>query len=114
MLAATQLRWLGHVARMKDSCILKQILYGELAQGSRKVGGQKLRYKDVAKRNMKAVDLDVSSWERQAADRNDWCSSLYKGLETIHQKLTAASEMRHYRRHNPGNRKFPPGRFHPG
>ena len=46
---------------MKDSRIPKQILYGELALGNRKVGGQKLRYKDIAKRHMKAMDLDVNS-----------------------------------------------------
>ena len=76
VLAATQLRWFGHIARMKDSRIPKHILNGELAQGSRKVGGQKLRYKDVAKRDIKAMDLDVSSWGRQAADRSGWHSSL--------------------------------------
>jgi len=33
----------------------KSIMYGELAEGNRLVGGQKLRYKDVLKRNLKAA-----------------------------------------------------------
>ena len=102
-LAATQLRWLGHVARMNDSRIPKKILYGELAEGKRKQGGQKLRYKDVAKRHLKAMDLDVNSWEDRAADRGRWRSSLYNGRQTIHRKMVAATELRHYRRHNPGD-----------
>ena len=43
---------------MNDSRIPKKILYGELAEGKRRQGGQKLRYKDVAKRQLKAMDLD--------------------------------------------------------
>ena len=102
-LAATQLRWLGHVARMDESRIPKKILYGELAVGKRRRGGQKLRYKDVAKRHLKAMDLDVDSWEDQAADRGRWRSSLYNGKQVIHRKMVAAAELRHYRRHNPGD-----------
>ena len=103
VLAATQLRWVGHVARMEDSRIPKKVLYGELAEGRRKVGGQKLRFKDVIKRHMKSMNLDIHNWEQQVTDRSKWRSSLHKGRETIHQKLTAASDLRHYRRNNPGS-----------
>ena len=102
VLAATQLRWIGHVARMENSRIPKQILYGELAQGRRKVGGQKLRYKDVAKRHMKAMNIDYNNWEEHVSDRSEWRRSLHKGRETIHLKLKSASDARHYQRHNPG------------
>ena len=102
-LATTQLRWLGHVARMNDSRLPKMVLYGELAEGRRRQGGQKLRYKDVAKRHMKAMDLDVNGWEDLAADRGKWRHSLYNGKQTIQSKIVAVSELRHYRRHNPGD-----------
>ena len=38
ILAKRRIRWLGHVARMEDGRIPKDMLYGELATGSRPTG----------------------------------------------------------------------------
>ena len=103
VLAATQLRWTGHVARMEDDRIPKIVLYGELARGSRKVGGQKLRYKDVVKRHLKAMSVEVGTWEALAADRTSWRASIHRGKTKIEERRIAASEQRHYRRHNTGS-----------
>jgi len=46
VLQKTQLRWAGHLVRMSDSRLPKQIFYGELSSGKRSAGGQKKRYKD--------------------------------------------------------------------
>ena len=56
-----RLRWLGHVHRMKDGRIPKDLLYGELEMGERARGRPLLRYRDVCKRDMKALDIDVYS-----------------------------------------------------
>ena len=103
LLATTQLRWTGHVLRMKEDRIPKQLLYGELERGKRRVGGQKLRYKDVIKRHLKSGDISVENWEALAADRASWRRSLHTGKQVIQQKFVAASEQRHFRRHNPGS-----------
>ena len=47
LLLKAQLRWTGHVIRMSDSRIPRQLLYGELRHGSRKQGKPKLRFKDT-------------------------------------------------------------------
>ena len=87
---------------MGEDRIPKTVFYGQLAEGSRRVGGQKLRYKDVAKRHMKSMNIDVDGWEELAADRTEWRSALHRGKEVIEEKITNASNQRHYRRHNPG------------
>ena len=53
LLSQRRLRWLGHVRRMDDGRIPKNLLYGELASGSRSQGRLRLRYKDTCKRDMK-------------------------------------------------------------
>ena len=44
------LRWLGHVTRMEDGRIPKDMLYSELCLGTRPTGRPALRFKDVCKR----------------------------------------------------------------
>ena len=43
LLKQRRLCWLGHVVRMDDSPILKNLLYGELANGKRRTGRPQLR-----------------------------------------------------------------------
>ena len=55
LLKRSQLRLAGHVHRMDDDRIPKQLLYGELAEGKRSHGGQKKRYKDTLKATLKVT-----------------------------------------------------------
>ena len=57
MLVWNQLRWVGHVCRMDDQRIPKQLLYGQLKLGKRKPGRQKLRYQDAVKINLCNLNL---------------------------------------------------------
>ena len=74
LLRQRRLRWLGHVHRMEDGRIPKDLLYGELEFGSRPVGRPKLRFMDVCKRDMLGTGLLTDNWETHAADRGDWRS----------------------------------------
>jgi len=74
-----QTRWAGHVLRMSDSRISKQLLYGELSRGGRKIGGQRKRYKDSLKAYLKDFNIDVTNWENAASDRLAWRSMIHRG-----------------------------------
>ncbi|KAK2555651.1 Craniofacial development protein 2 [Acropora cervicornis] len=72
MLMQRRLRWLGHVHRMEPDRLPREILYGELRDGARKVGRPLLRYKDTIKHDLKAVKINTNSWEDTAANRDAW------------------------------------------
>ena len=62
------------------------------------VSSPHLRYKDVYIRDMKAVDIDTTSWESLAADRTKWMSALKQHLNTGEEKLMAAAADKRARR----------------
>ncbi|XP_070195736.1 uncharacterized protein [Littorina saxatilis] len=90
LLRQRRLRWLGHVCRMEDGRIPKDLLYGELASGKRAQGRPQLRYRDVCKRDMKALDMDINGWEDR--DRARWRQELKKSLAKGEEKLKLTSE----------------------
>jgi len=100
LLQQRRLRWLGHVHRMPDGRIPKDLLYGELATGKRAKGRPQLRFKDVCKRDMKALDIDPERWEELADDRDRWRRDLCRGLQRGEVKLRQAAEEKRARRKN--------------
>ena len=83
-----RLRWLGHIRRMGVGRIPKDILYGELAQGKRPIGRPHLRFKDVVKRDLVGMKIDIDSWEQLADDRAKWRA-------TVHEHIMAFEARRH-------------------
>lgn len=84
--------------RMEDGRIPKDILYGELASGKRPQGHPQLRYKDVCKCDMKALDINTEIWEDTAANRSSWRCLLKKKLNTGEEKILKLAEERRARR----------------
>lgn len=101
LLRQRRLRWLGHVRRMQDGRIPKDILYGQLATGKRPTGRPRLRFSDVVKRDMKALQMNHTSWEALAADRLTWRSVMTTGLALGEDQIRQAADERRARRHNP-------------
>ena len=69
LLQQRRLWWLGHVCRMEDGRIPKDLLFSQLATGTRPRGRPQLRYKDLCKRNLLVCGLSPAELQSQAADR---------------------------------------------
>ena len=93
MLISTQMRWVGHVVRMDNDRLPKQLFYSELKIGKRPQHKPRKRFKDSIKDNLKKLQLDVSDWEKIAEDRAEWRRSIREGCKAseakrmIHTKL---------------------------
>ena len=98
-LTASQLRWTGHIIRMNDSRLPKAVFYGELTEGKCLRGGQRLRYKDVVKRNLKATHITVDHWETLAKDRHQWRQAIHTGKSHIEEKIQQKYQHDHNLRH---------------
>ena len=86
LISQRRLRWLGHVTRMEDGRIPKDMLYSELCLGTRPTGRSALRFKDVSKWDMKACDIDTSSWETAAHNRTTWRKITHDGIKKNDKK----------------------------
>ena len=98
MLCQRRLRWLGHVHRMDDGRIPKDVMYGELASGRRPTGRPALRFKDVCKRDLKLTGIDPNSWESLADNRSGWRHAVREGVERGEEKRKQQLEERRARR----------------
>ena len=59
-LSQRRLRCLGHMLKMSNEHIPKALLHNELVIGKRDVGRPRLRYKDVCKRDLKSLNIDIN------------------------------------------------------
>ena len=83
----------------RSTPVPKAVLYGELAKGKRLRGGQRLRYKDVVKRHLKATHITVDHWEILAQDRQQWRQAIHKGKSHIEEKISQKYQHDHNIRH---------------
>ena len=58
------LRWAGHIVRMDDSRLPKQLFYGEMWEGKRGASKPKKRFKDTIKLYLKQSGISVDQWEK--------------------------------------------------
>ena len=81
LLSQRRLRWVGHVVRMQDGRIPKEILYGELATGR-----PFLRFKDVCKRDLKSGKIRPADLESTADDRDAWRFMVKSGVHLCERR----------------------------
>ena len=79
----TCLRWVGHILRMDDSCLPRQLFYGETLEGKRSALKPKKRFKDTIKYYLKQSGLPVEQWEKMASDRSKWRKLIHESIESF-------------------------------
>ena len=99
MLSQRRLRWLGHVYRMEDGRLPKDILYGELATGTCSTGRPTLRFKDTCKRDLQACSIDPGNLEAVTSDRTSWRSTVKAGIQLAEDSREAQRKEKSTRRH---------------
>lgn len=107
LLIKGQLRWAGHLTRMEENRIPKALFYGELVGGQRSRGGQHKRYKDVLKYNLKACDIPIETWKRQAHNRPEWRTACCVGIERFERRRIEQLQETRIARHAAQNQPVP-------
>ena len=108
LLIRGQLRWAGHLTRMEENRIPKALFYGELlVGGQRSRGDQHKRYKDVLKYNLKACDIPIETWERQALNRPEWRTACRVGVERFERRRIKQLQETRIARHAAQNQPVP-------
>ena len=92
LLQKSQVRWAGHVVRMPDNRLPKQLLYGELKSGRRNRAKPKKRWKDSLKESLKKIDIDANNWETLATDRAAWRAMINSQVNEAEDHRVAAAE----------------------
>jgi len=87
-----RLRWLGHVCRMPEGRIPKDLLFGQLASGTRARGRPHLRFKDVCKGDLMSAGISMQKWEELTAHRDLWRHEIRQGSITSEEKLRQTAD----------------------
>ena len=94
MVMSAQLCWAGHIARMPDERLPKDIMYGQPSSGTDKQRGQQLWYKDTLHRSLAKANIAPSTWEDLAQDHTvEECHQ--KRCRSCWERLKEASEEKH-------------------
>jgi hypothetical protein len=83
---------------MSHSRIPKQLLYGALVKGKRSQGGQKKLFKDSLEVSLKTLQIEPTSVEKSAVDRNLWHKTLHNTAIRAEERLMADAVMKRYLR----------------
>ena len=84
ILTQRRLRFLGHLSRMSEERLPKQLLVSAPVRGKRTAGGQKCRWSDLVANDLKLCNLS-RSWREQAQERDSWRATIRRRVELLKQ-----------------------------
>ena len=93
-LIRNQMRWAGHLIRMDDSRLPKQLFFGELSVGTRPRHKPRMRFRDQVRTNLKRMNLSDDNWQQTCADRDTWRQSIFQGVKSFEEESVARAELR--------------------
>ena len=97
VLLQVQVRWAGHVTRMKDVRMLKAVFFSELQEGKRDRGAPRKRYKYQLKRQLAQAGISHQSRQQENSDQDCRCSSVRKASRKVEAKRHEAAKARRRR-----------------
>ena len=77
---------LGHVIRMEDNKLPKQLVFGELASGKRKQGRPLKRSKDCVKASISHAEIIPKELEPRARDRTEGRAFIRHAIDTFEER----------------------------
>jgi len=92
LLLQAQFQWAGHLVRMPDNRIPKQIFYGQLESGTRLPGGPVRRYKDALKINLKQCGINPNLLNSAPLNRSSWHTECHQAIDKFKETRVATFE----------------------
>ncbi|VDL88713.1 unnamed protein product [Schistocephalus solidus] len=82
----------------------KQLIYGDVATGSRRHGGQVRRYEDTLKTSLKQLQINPANWDDLARNRPAWSRTVKTGAVIYEANRMAAAKVKKAARKSPASR----------
>lgn len=99
MLRIKRLRWAGHISRMTNEKIPKQVAFSQLAKGKRLQVKPKKRWSDILKEDLKICHIDEKKWRESAENRNEWRRKIHTETEQTRVQNIEKAKKRREERH---------------
>lgn len=93
ILLQRRLRFLGHLSRMSEERLPRQLLVCAPVGGKRAAGGQRRRWNDVVATDLKQCNLS-RTWRELAQERSSWRTTIQCSGERLNQQAEAHEKSR--------------------